>query len=192
MTVEELYKDFCENFQCLSALTAASSTPEWTKAVYNCFHAWGRKNNFKVYSKPNILGTGEQEYLVDLCWSKEDGQKYSDYKGLELALESEWLTSEDEIMWDFCKLIDVKAFIKTMVICIKEEEINRIINLMAETVKSSRIKFDQENYLIIAFIPLPTITYPTQYVIRGSKISSEGYVHDFPSVDFIFKAKAAL
>lgn len=185
MTIEELYKNFCENFKKISALTVDSGTPEWTKAIYQHFYREGTANGFKVWAKPNILAEGEQEYIVDLCWSKELGAEYTDYLGLELALESEWLTSTDEIMWDFCKLIDIKSFLKIMIVCVREEEVNRTLQKMTATIQKSRIKFRDENYLIIVFIPMPTFSNPRQYVIAGYKISSEGISNKLSSIDFV-------
>lgn len=186
MTIEELYKNFCENFNKISTLTSDSGTSEWTKAIYRYFYKEGVENGFRVWAKPNILAEGEQEYIVDLCWSKELGSEYKDYIGLELALESEWLTSKDEIMWDFCKLIDIKSFFKVMVICVREEEVNLMLKEMTETIKKSRIKFPDENYLIVVFIPLPTISNPRQYVIEGYKANCEGSSDKLESVDFVF------
>ncbi len=186
MTIEELYKNFYENFKKIAMLTPDSNTSEWTKAIYRCFYNGGVGHGFRVWAKPNILAEGEQEYIVDLCWSKELGNDYKDYMGIELALESEWLTSKDEIMWDFCKLIDIKSFFKVMVICIREEEINPMLEGMIEAIKKSRIKFPSENYLIIVFTPLPTISNPRQYVIEGYKVNYEGTSDKLQSVDYIF------
>jgi hypothetical protein len=186
MTIEELYKNFCENFKKISALTSDSGTSEWTKAIYHYFYKEGVENGFRVWAKPNILAEGEQEYIVDLCWSKELGSEYKDYMGLELALESEWLTSKDEIMWDFCKLIDIKSFLKVMVICVREEEVNTMLQEMVGTIKKSRIRIPDENYLIIIFIPLPTFSSPRQYVIEGYKANCEGVSNKLQTVDFIF------
>lgn len=186
MTIEDLYKNFCENFKKISVLTSDSGTSEWTKAIYRYFYKEGVENGFRVWAKPNILAEGEQEYIVDLCWSKELGSEYKDYMGLELALESEWLTNKDEIMWDFCKLIDIKAFFKVMVICVREEEVNLRLKEMTETIKKSRIKLPDENYLIVVFIPLPTIFNPRQYVIEGYRVNCEGASDKLQSIDFVF------
>lgn len=186
MTIEELYKNFCENFKKISTLKSDSSIPEWTEAVYRYFYKEGIENGFRVWAKPNVLVEGRQEYIVDLCWSKELGSEYKDYMGLELALESEWSTSKDEIMWDFCKLVDIKSFLKVMVICVREEEVNTMIQEMTGTIKKSRIKFPDENYLIVVFLPLPTIYNPRQYVIQGYKVNCEGASDKLQAVDLLF------
>ena len=174
MTIEELYNCFCSNFKKDSTLTRKSNNTEWTKNIYSYFYKHGIENSFQVYAKPNIIKEAKQEYLVDLCWSKEEARDYFDYRGLELILESEWLTSEDELMWDFCKLIDMKAFLKVMIICIDKKGVEDIIKKMAGTIKSSRIKFQEENYLVIIFVPMPSIYNPDKYIIEGYKINYEG------------------
>jgi len=184
MTIEELYKNFCEDFKKVSNLSLNSSSSEWTKAILRYFFKLGEKEHYRVYTDPQHVKETEGFYLVDLCWSKEIGKEYRDYKGLELVLESEWLTSEEEIMNDFCKLIDVKSFLKTMVICIKEKDIDTKLRKMTETIKSARIKFKEENYLVINFVPIPSISNPEKYIIEGYKINSEGVSQSLPPADF--------
>lgn len=188
MTIEELYKDFCENFNKDHALSQDSSTAKWTEEILKYFFELGKelgKDDYRIYTNPKAIKESEGSYLVDLCWSKEKGEDYKDYKGLELILESEWLTSEEEILDDFCKLIDIKSFLKVMVICVAEKKTDDMLQKMTETIKSSRIKFKEENYLVIIFIPLPTMDVPERYVIKGYKIDSEGMSQKLQQADFI-------
>ena len=187
MTIEELYGDFYKNFRNGSTLTRNSNNTEWTKNIYRYFYKQGVKNGFKVYANPDVIIEGETEYLVDLCWSKEDTVEYRDCKGLELVLESEWGTPKDAILWDFCKIVDMNAFLKIMVISIKEAEINSILKEMAEIIKGNRIQFKEENYLIIVFAPIHLTSDFEQYVIYGYKVSSEGMGQKLQSADFILK-----
>ncbi len=185
MTVDELYVRFCDEFKESSILTRDSGDSEWTKSIYNYFYKLGKENSFVVYCRPNIIKAGEYEYLVDLCWSK--GSEYIDYKGLELTLESEWLKGKDEILLDFCKLVDIKSAMKVMVICIKDEEINYILESMSNAIKNSSIEQKQsEEYLIIIFRALPTMSNPEQYVIEGYKIDNRGIRNKLKTADFIF------
>lgn len=186
MNIEELYIDFCNNFKKVSTLTQNSSSPEWTKNIYDYFYNLGKENSFRVYAKPNVIKDGEREYLVDLCWSQEEGTEYQDYKGLDLILESEWETKKDEIMWDFCKLVDIKSFLKIMILCVLREEFDVILQEMLEAINASRIKFKEENYLVIVFVPIPSIYNPQRYIIEGYKINNEGLETKLQSVDFIF------
>ncbi len=184
MTIEELYKDFCENFNKGHTLLQDSSTTKWTEEILKYFFELG-KDDYRIYTNPRVVKESKGSYLVDLCWSKEKGEDYRDYKGLELILESEWLTSGKEILDDFCKLIDIKSFLKVMVICMAEEKIDDMLQKMTETIKSSRIKFKEENYLVIIFTPLPTIYAPERYAIEGYKINSEGMSQKLQQVAFI-------
>lgn len=184
MTIEELYKDFCENFNKDHALSQDSSTPKWTEAILKYFFELG-KDDYEVYTNPKVIRESEGSYLVDLCWSKKTGKKHRDYRGLDLILESEWSTKGKEIMNDFDKLIDVKSLLKVMVICVEERKIGDILQKMTKAIGSSRIKFKDENYLAIIFIPFPTIRAPERYVIEGYKINSEGKSQKLQQADFI-------
>lgn len=186
MHIEELYEKFCSEFKKSANLTRLSSTTEWTKEILKYFSCLGENGNaqYKIYANPNHVEKAEQSYLVDLCWSKEDSQDYKDYKGLELILESEWLTEEDEIMWDFCKLIDIKANLKVMVICIEERRIKGIVEEMAATIKKGDLKLREEIYLVIIFVPLPSVHNPERYIIEGYKIDNNGINQRLQPADF--------
>lgn len=186
MTIEELYNHFCSNFRKSSTLTRDSNNSEWTKNIYSYFSGEGRNSGFRIYAKPNIIKEAEQEYLVDLCWSKEESEDYLDYKGLELVLESEWLTDEDEIMWDFCKLIDMKALLKVMIICIDKKGIENIIRKMTGAITNNRIKCKEENYLVIIFVPVPSIYNSDKYIIEGYKINYNGIYQRLKPAEFSF------
>lgn len=183
MHIEELYEKFCSDFRKSVNLTRLSSTSEWTKEILKYFSCLGENEQYKIYASPNDVEKAERSYLVDLCWSKE-GQDYKDYKGLELILESEWSTEEDEIMWDFCKLIDIKANLKVMVICIEEKRIKGIVEEMAATIKKGDLKLREEIYLVIIFVPLASIHNPERYIIEGYRIDSNGINQRLQPADF--------
>jgi len=188
MHIEELYEKFCRDFRKSVNLTRLSSTTEWTKEILKYFSCLGEneKEQYKIYANPKDIEKVERSYLVDLCWSKEgkEGHDYKDYKGLEFILESEWSTEEDEIMWDFCKLIDIKANLKVMVICIEERRINGIVEEMAATIKKGDLKLKEEIYLVIIFVPLPSVYNPERYIIKGCRIDSNGINQSLQPTDF--------
>ena len=148
----------------------ADEIPVWTKKITDYFYHTGKDiPEVTPYSKYH---TGE--YLNDLVWSVEKGKGYEDYVGLELALESEWGGSKKEIMEDFYKLIDVKAYLKIMIIGRSEQSSDEIIEIMSKTIQNARMKISEEEYLIIIF---PQSSYGTEregQLFSGWKMDSVG------------------
>ena len=123
------------------ALNPLSSRPEWTRFVKRHWGALGQRSGFEVW------GWGDNsEYLVDLCWRREPekGDTYT-----ELALESEWDTKEDAIIYDFYKLVDVKAHRKVMICQISPDRWTEIVSVLAEVVKNCPLRLKDEEYLVV-------------------------------------------
>ncbi|MDP2654054.1 MAG: hypothetical protein Q8Q08_08495 [Candidatus Omnitrophota bacterium] len=126
---------------------------------------------------------GEGEYLVDVCWWKEQGGKY----WLELALESEWIDTEDEIDTDFFKLIDIKAVRKVWV-CSYGKKLYRKRRLkILKSVRSARFTFEEEKYLIINIPDSEKQSESNQLRIQGFWIDAKGKASK-PMVSLIKKA----
>ena len=149
MTVEELYTNFCDNFKGICTSTPDTDHEELCRNINHYFYDLGLKNDLAVYTKPHIVKQGKQGFLVDLCWASKKNSE--DCYGLDLALESEWGSSRDQIMDDFYKLMVMKAFIKLMVIGRFQQEINSLLEAMCKTIQNSSVKYPEEEYLIIFF-----------------------------------------
>lgn len=149
ITAKETYEQFCQNWKIIgSDLPWDGKATPWTKKIFQYFFDEGKKRNFEVYVDPSVITETQGEYMVDLCWSNEIKDKYY---GLALAMESEWSEYEDEILNDFSKIVDIKSHLKIMIISILEEAIIGMIDKMSSMVSEGKIKFPNEEYLIIIF-----------------------------------------
>ena len=144
------------------------SDPSWTKWIKDSFYEIG-KSKYKVErSKSNHCGEGE--YLVDLCWWKEQGNDW----WLELALESEWGQGEDEIDHDFCKLIDIKAYLKVWVCSYGDKIIEARKRKMFQNIAGGKIKFPEEQYLVINLPDSQKAEYKNQLRVFAYEIDYMG------------------
>ncbi len=117
MTIEEL--DQVER-QVRDALVALDSKwPEmpgsdsaWTRAVKDAVGGVGEKHGFLVCAAESRFAENG-EWLYDLTWLKVEDKKRI-VVDIPLALESEW-TPDDEMMFDFQKLVVSKAQLRVMV-----------------------------------------------------------------------------
>lgn len=129
---------------------------EWTKQILTFFAELGKKYLYHVYLDPqygvlDLEKEPTEEYMVDLCWTFEDECMRGYW--MELALESE-LSAQDlgSIMWDFYKLIDIKAFMKIGICAPKLSERDKVIREMESAVSVSGIKSPFERYLLILIL----------------------------------------
>lgn len=149
VNAKEIYEQFCGDWKIIgSDLPWDAGAKSWTKRIFQYFFDEGKKRNFGVYANTSVIAEAKGEYIVDLCWSNEEKDKYY---GLELAMESEWNPSEEEILADFYKLVDIKSYLKIMIISVQEEKIIGIINKMSSMVSEGKIKLPNEEYLTIIF-----------------------------------------
>lgn len=212
ITAKETYEQFCQNWKMIgSDLPWDSGATPWTKKIFQYFSDEGKKKNFKVYAdsgmiyrfasrtlhlkndRPsegllnnvalNMQGyiAGTQEYMVDLCWSNEDKDKYY---GLELAMESEWSESEDEILYDFSKIIDIKSYLKIMIISVQEKKISGIIDKMSSMASEGKIKLPNEEYLIIIFTDDFECAENERIGIIGFRMDNNGRYDKMPTYRF--------
>jgi predicted RNA-binding protein with PUA-like domain len=79
-------------------------TGQCTSEVKKACLSVGRKFGFNVYATD--LPGKTYEWLYDVCWCKEDKHFVIN---MPLAMECEWRTSRDDIVWDFQKLLVSRA-----------------------------------------------------------------------------------
>lgn len=100
------------------------------------------------------------EYLFDVCFletgrtgSPGDGYFTRDHplRKLVLALESEWGTNVDEILYDFCKLLLVRAELKVLVFYQpNDEKIEEVISRIRNAIDEYQDKQPGDAYLVCA------------------------------------------
>ena len=152
----------------------SSSNSVWTKWIKDRFSDIGYKLEYEVArSKSNKYGEGE--YLVDLCWWKEQDNKY----WLEMALESEWWPGEDEIDHDFCKLTDIKAYLKIWICSYGNRIIDARKSRMCKNVAKGRFKLQEEEQYLVINLPDPQKEeYKNKLIVDAFWIDSAG--KDYP------------
>ena len=181
VNAKEIYEQFCKDWKMIgSDLPWDSGATPWTKKIFQYFSDEGKKRNFKVYADSGMIA-GTQEYMVDLCWSNEDKDKYY---GLELAMESEWSEDEDEILYDFSKIVDIKSYLKIMIISVQEKKIRGIIDKMSSTVSEGKIKLPNEEYLIIIFTDDFEHAENERIGIIGFRMDNNGRYDKLPAYRF--------
>ncbi|MDD5449938.1 MAG: hypothetical protein PHO42_05005 [Candidatus Omnitrophica bacterium] len=167
LKAEEIYTKFQEDWKELGSKLSwgDGGNTSWTNEILGYFRREGRLTyQFK---------SDDYEYLLDLVWYK-GGKEYEDYYGLELALESEWGGSLGEIMDDFYKLTDVKAFLKVMIVGRSEYSTDKMIEIMSKTVKNSK-KLPEEEYLVIIFPQTAQGVEREEKIFSGYKINNCGF-----------------
>jgi hypothetical protein len=181
ITAKETYEQFCQDWKIIgSDLPWYGKATPWTKKIFQYFSDEGKKINFKVYADSGMIA-GTQEYMVDLCWSNEDKDKYY---GLELAMESEWSENEDEILYDFSKIVDIKSYLKIMIISVQENKINGIIDKMSSMILEGKIKLPNEEYLVIIFTDDFERAENERIGISGFRIDNDGRLDKLPAHRF--------
>lgn len=138
-----LFERYLANFQTIG-IDWNDEWKEWTRKNLGYFAELGKSQKYEVYW---THAADRTEYLVDLCWYVE-GEQYS---WMELAVEEEWNPKLDEILYDFCKLMDVKAYLKVFICFPDEATRSDLPSRLANEVSMHRIKVPEEAYLLIVF-----------------------------------------
>ncbi len=130
------------------------SRDEWTKAVKQAVTEIGHKARWAVTTH-GVRESDDPQWLLDLVWAKEwapAGEKKRAFlKRIGLGMECEWNRSDEELDWDFQKLLVVRADLRLFVFDQKQrDDVDRII----ERCKMQIEGFDQtqpgDRYLFVA------------------------------------------
>jgi hypothetical protein len=83
----------------------------WTKRIKSELCNLGHENGYSVSATEcerleKAPETGE--WLFDLIWAKGDGHPWI-FREMPLAMECEWSLDDDEIWWDFEKLLVIRS-----------------------------------------------------------------------------------
>lgn len=105
---------------------------QWTTEVKSILLALGQREGFLTYPRATE-GRFESEWLFDIVWleakydtSNPEGFDWRKTRGLKLACECEWGTTESAVLEDFLKLTvaiaDLRLFIYTNTLVSSEHE----------------------------------------------------------------------
>jgi hypothetical protein len=86
----------------------SDSSPDWTRAVKEVLRRCGEERDFAVHTALRGREKQHYEWLLDLLWCNRTTGSVS------LAVESEW-GGEEDVLYDFSKLLVMKAPLKLMV-----------------------------------------------------------------------------
>ncbi|MBI5778367.1 MAG: hypothetical protein HZA49_02805 [Planctomycetes bacterium] len=184
----EIFKHI-EKYTTTNLRPTKDKDKKWTKTVKKCLTILGKsrrlnlmrqhKNQYKICicaAPCKKLNAHWGEWLYDLCWSKEGGNKkegWKKFRGLALIAEIEW-GKKDDILYDFQKLTVGIADHRLMVVWYNNKSRNRGEDWLLQVVKEcamcpnafpSRHKF---RYLMVG-IPYPKGNFK-KYVLDRSGI----------------------
>lgn len=147
-TLRSLYRQYLDALPKLG-VDAYSSSAAWTRHIKEW---WARKGTEYAYQvRANALDLkharfAKKEFMVDVLWeidSKRTAQ-------IQMALECEWSTNRAGILWDFRKLVCLKAPQKVMIFQASSRREPHSIEELAGAVRRCRIRQEPaEQYLLI-------------------------------------------
>lgn len=139
------------------------SSSAWTDWILGYFYKKGKALEFMVETKTLPGKFGEGQYLVDLCWWKEQNEQY----WLELILESEWQSAKEEIEQDFYKLVDVKSRLKVWICSWGENQMQARRSELSTIVAKARFRFPEEEYLVLNIPDSQKAEYKDSIIVNG-------------------------
>lgn len=149
---EFLFELFLKKYSILK-FSWKENWDEWSKKIFTFFGELGKDRCYEIFLNPkygikDLHANETSEYLVDLCWEKQGETS------LELALESELSSANDieSIMWDFNKLMDVKAFIKVGICSPLLRDRSTLMEEISRNLARHLISVPTERYLFILII----------------------------------------
>jgi len=152
---KDFYKSFKRHFKKtnLSWKTLRHSNAYWTKVMMvkvlgQMAEDYGRVPYSRFHSN---YGWGHPEYMVDMCWEKQSKNEF--YYYLDVAIEEEWDdmgTDKWDLLKDFCKLIDIKAYLKVFIFSPKRRNVETWIGWFTELIKNHPMKMNDEVYIVLS------------------------------------------
>ncbi len=148
-TLSSLYRQYLDALPKIGVHTSSSGA-EWTRHIKVWWAKKGIEYSFQVWANGfdlKYVNFHKREFMVDLLW-EVDNERVAK---MQMASECEWDMTPDEILWDFCKLVYVKAGQKVMIFQVSSrQEDDDIVNELSGLVKRCRIKQEPaEQYLLI-------------------------------------------
>jgi hypothetical protein len=174
-TLRSLFRQYLDALPKIG-VDACSGPGEWTRHVKEWWAKKGTEYGFQVWA--NGLGLKNpkfknKEFMVDLLWEIDSNRTAL----IQMALECEWNTSIDDILWDFCKLVYVKARRKVMIFQVPLRKEPDPINEFTSVVRRCRIKQEPaEKYLLIRHKDRRPEPNQLMQLIRGYIVDQNGSI----------------
>jgi hypothetical protein len=121
---------------------------EWTKGVKQALGEIGRYRSLAV-TVHGWEGATDRQWLFDMTWAKEWGKGKEFLRSLILAMECEWNRTDEELDWDFQKLLVVRADLRLFVFNQKDKDaIEEKMARFKKQISGYRDTQDGDRYLL--------------------------------------------
>jgi hypothetical protein len=121
---------------------------EWTKRVKEAVSKVGRARKYVI----TVHGLGdktEPQWLFDMAWSVECGPKRAYLQRLVMIAEFEWNRKEEDLDWDFQKLMVGRADFRLFVFDQKrKDDVKRIMDRFIEQISMYQGTQEGDRYLL--------------------------------------------
>jgi hypothetical protein len=130
------------------------TNPWWTQRIKSELCILGHEEGYSVSatgceSLEKAPETGE--WLFDLIWAKGDGHPWI-FKEMPLAMECEWSPDENEIWWDFEKLLVARSKYRVFIFQkTKNSELDRLFNEFNESIHAFKSSQQGDRYLLAGY-----------------------------------------
>ena len=132
---------------CNTAYLEGLSDGGWTVGIKELLAKIGLEFGFKTCASSDK--GHEPEWLFDLLWYKSDSNSHITEIGL--VVESEWIMDDDELIYDFEKLLLAKSTNKLFIFqAWGIDEIERITKHLVGHIDAFKAKLSPEKYLFAA------------------------------------------
>ncbi|MFZ5452748.1 MAG: hypothetical protein ACOZF2_12905 [Thermodesulfobacteriota bacterium] len=126
----------------------------WTKRIKSELCILGHEKGYSVSATgcerlEKAPETGE--WLFDLIWAKGEGHPWI-FREMPLARECEWPLNENEIWWDFEKLLVIRSKYRIFIFDKrKREDIERLFNEFNDAIHGFESSQKGDRYLLAGF-----------------------------------------
>jgi hypothetical protein len=127
-----------------------TSNREWTKRVKECLCTLGKQNGYRIAAS-HCAGADTAEWIYDMVWASVQDDPWQFWE-MPLAMQCEWSTHSDDIVWHFEKLLVAKAHHKLMVFQqAVESDVRDVMEQLKTMVKAFKTSFQGERYLLAGY-----------------------------------------
>jgi len=123
---------------------------QWTKRVKEAICALGKRNGYSIAAN-HCAGADTAEWIYDLVWASVQNNPWEFWE-MPLAMQCEWSTHSDDIVWPFEKLLVAKALHKLMVFQqAVESDVRGVMMQLKSMVSVFKTRLQDERYLLAGY-----------------------------------------
>lgn len=126
------------------------SSRQWTKRIKEGLSILGKQNGYRIAAS-HCSGADTVEWMYDLVWASVQDDPWQ-LREIPLAMQCEWSTHPDDIVWPFEKLLVVKSGHKLMVFQqAAENDVRHVMEQLRSMAKAFKTTFQGERYLLAGY-----------------------------------------